>query len=111
MRRIELYKDFKDLSNSKNMVFNVKKLLNDGVDLDLQGRGRKKQCKRKECQVFAYLGHEWPVSASKSVGANIYQKLLRQHVASWIQRKHLGGNTSFGGFNTYPYCQDQPCSS
>jgi hypothetical protein len=45
----ELYAEFKKcedffdgLSNSKNMVFNVKKLLNDGVDLTLRQRGIKK---------------------------------------------------------------------
>jgi hypothetical protein len=35
-------KIFKGLSKCKNMVFNVKKLHNDGVDLMLQQRDRKK---------------------------------------------------------------------
>jgi hypothetical protein len=33
----------RDLGNSKNMIFNVKKLLNDGVDLTLRQGGEKKQ--------------------------------------------------------------------
>ncbi len=32
-------KIFEGLSNSKNMIFNVKKLLNIGVDLTLQQKG------------------------------------------------------------------------
>jgi hypothetical protein len=36
-------KIFEDLSNSKNMVFNVKKLLNDGVGLTLHRKGGKNQ--------------------------------------------------------------------
>jgi hypothetical protein len=36
------YKDFEGLSSSKNMVFDVKKLLNIGVDLTLWQRGVKK---------------------------------------------------------------------
>jgi hypothetical protein len=35
-------KIFDGLSNSKNKVFNVKKLFNDGADLTLQQRGKKK---------------------------------------------------------------------
>ncbi len=37
-----------DLSNSKNMVFNVKKLLNDGVDLMLQQREGEKQSQQNK---------------------------------------------------------------
>jgi hypothetical protein len=37
-----------DLSNSKNMVFNVKKLLNDGVDLMLQQREEEKQSQQNK---------------------------------------------------------------
>jgi hypothetical protein len=43
-------KIFEDLSKSKNMVFNVKKLSNDGVDLTLQGRSKKKQWEQNEQQ-------------------------------------------------------------
>jgi hypothetical protein len=35
-------KIFENLRNKKNMAFNVKKLLNDDMDLTIQGRGRKK---------------------------------------------------------------------
>jgi hypothetical protein len=38
----------KDLSNTKKLVFNVKKLLNEGVDVTAQLRGGKKQCKGYE---------------------------------------------------------------
>jgi hypothetical protein len=44
-------KTFKGLSNSKNMVFNVKKLLNIGVGLVLQQKGGKNRCKRNEWQI------------------------------------------------------------
>jgi hypothetical protein len=37
-----------ELSNSKTMVFNVKKLLNDGVDLMLQQREGEKQSQQTE---------------------------------------------------------------
>ncbi len=37
---IDKYEIFEGLSNSKNMIFNVKKLLNVGVDLTLQQKGR-----------------------------------------------------------------------
>ncbi len=42
---------WEDLTNS-NMVFNVKKLLNDGVDLTLWQRGKKKQHEQSEWQVL-----------------------------------------------------------
>jgi hypothetical protein len=37
---------FKDLSNSKNLIFIVKKLLRDIMGLMSQLRGRKKRCNR-----------------------------------------------------------------
>jgi hypothetical protein len=39
------------LSNSKNMVFNVKKLLNVGVGLTLQWKGGKNRCEQNEWQI------------------------------------------------------------
>jgi hypothetical protein len=44
-------KIFEGLNKSKNMVFNVKKLLNVGVDLTLRQKGGKNQCKRNEWQI------------------------------------------------------------
>jgi hypothetical protein len=44
-------KIFKGLSNSKNMVFNVKKFLNIGVGLMLLRKGGKNQCKQNEWQI------------------------------------------------------------
>jgi hypothetical protein len=41
-------KIFRGPSNSKNMVFNVKKLLNVSVGLMLRGTGGKDQCDRNE---------------------------------------------------------------
>jgi hypothetical protein len=38
---MEKYEDFEGLSNSKSMVFNVKKILNIGVGLTLRRKGRK----------------------------------------------------------------------
>jgi hypothetical protein len=40
------------LSNSKNMVFNTKKLINNGVDLTLWRRGEKKRYGRHEGQIL-----------------------------------------------------------
>ncbi len=44
-------KIFEGLGNSKNMVFNVKKLLNIGLGLALQRKGGKNQCERNERQI------------------------------------------------------------
>jgi hypothetical protein len=44
-------KIFEGLSNSKNMVFNVKKLLNVGVDLTLQQKGGWNRFERNEQQI------------------------------------------------------------
>jgi hypothetical protein len=44
-------KIFEGLSNIKNMVFNVKKLLNIGVGLMLRRKGGKNQCERNERQI------------------------------------------------------------
>jgi hypothetical protein len=46
----EKIKILKGLSNSKYMVFKVKKLLKVGVDLMLQPRGKKKRSRRNEWQ-------------------------------------------------------------
>jgi hypothetical protein len=43
-------KIFEGLSNSKNMVFNVKKLLNFGVGLTLQQKGGKNRCEQMSGQ-------------------------------------------------------------
>ncbi len=45
-------KIFEGLSNSKNMVFNVLKLLNVGVGLTLWRKGRKNQCEWNERQIL-----------------------------------------------------------
>jgi hypothetical protein len=44
-------KIFEGLRNSKNMVFNVKKLLNVGVGLTLRQKGGKNQCEQNERQI------------------------------------------------------------
>jgi hypothetical protein len=44
-------KIFEGLSNSKNMVFNVKKLLNGGLGLTLRRNGGENQCERNERQI------------------------------------------------------------
>jgi hypothetical protein len=44
-------KIFEGLSNSKNMVFNVKKLLNVGLGLTLRRNGGKNQCEQNEQQI------------------------------------------------------------
>jgi hypothetical protein len=47
----ENIKIFEGLSNSKNMVFNVKELLNVGLGLTLWRNGRKNRCERNERQI------------------------------------------------------------
>ncbi len=44
-------KIFEGLSNSKNMVFNVKKFLYVGVSLTLWRKGGKKRCEWNELQI------------------------------------------------------------
>jgi hypothetical protein len=44
-------KIFEGLSNSKNMVFIVKKLLNGGLGLTLWWNGGENQCERNERQI------------------------------------------------------------
>jgi hypothetical protein len=44
-------KIFEGLSSSKNMVFNVKKLLNVGLGLTLWRKGGKNRCKQNEQQI------------------------------------------------------------
>jgi hypothetical protein len=45
-------KIFKGLSDSKNMIFIVKKLLIVGVGLTLWPKGEKNLCKRNERQIY-----------------------------------------------------------
>jgi hypothetical protein len=40
-----------DLSDGKNMVFNVKKLLNDGIGLKLQRKAGKNRSQQNELQI------------------------------------------------------------
>ncbi len=76
-------KIFKGLSNSKNMIFNVKKLLNIGLGLAL----RRKEPMRAECAAdLADLRRRRPVFAGERVNADISQELLRQNVVPWVQR-------------------------
>ncbi len=44
-------KVFEGLSNSKNMIFNVKKLLNVGLGLTLRRKGGKNRFERNERQI------------------------------------------------------------
>jgi hypothetical protein len=44
-------KIFEGLSNSKNMILNVKKLLNVGLGLRLRRKGGKNRCERNERQI------------------------------------------------------------
>ncbi len=44
-------KIFEGLSNGKNMIFNVKKLLNVGLGLTLRRKGGKNRFKRIERQI------------------------------------------------------------
>ncbi len=55
------------LSKSKYMVFNIKKLLNVGVDLILRRKGEKKWYSAEWVADFADLGCRWWVFASERV--------------------------------------------
>ncbi len=51
-------KIFEGLSNSKDMVFNVKKLLNVGLGLTLRRNGGKNRCERNERQILQIFAAE-----------------------------------------------------
>jgi hypothetical protein len=71
-------KTCKDLSNSRNMAFNMKKLLNYGMDLTLRRRGGKKKCKWNEALLADFCWQK-PVSAGEWFNADaFYQELLTQ---------------------------------
>jgi hypothetical protein len=85
------------LSNSKNMVFNMKKLLNVGVDLTLWQRGLKKQLGQNERQILQILagmtGFHWQMAQ-----ADVYQQLFRQHAYPKVQRTYPDGKYAFRQF-------------
>ncbi len=65
----------KGLSNSKNMVFNMKKLLNVGVGLMLRQRGKKKQYGQNEWQILQILAaSDWfsPANVSTPTSTNSF---------------------------------------
>ncbi len=70
------------------MVFNVKKLLVDGMDLMLWQKGKKKRCERNEWQVLQIRAADGKLFASEHVNTNVYLQLLRQHVIPWVQRMY-----------------------
>jgi hypothetical protein len=100
-------KIFEGLSNNKNMVFNVKKLLSVGVGLMLRQKGGKNQCKRNEP---ADLCRQWLVFASTSVNADIYQELLRQHVVPRTKGHILMENTSLCRFSVRLHRKNHPAA-
>jgi hypothetical protein len=65
----------KDLSNSKNVVFNEKKLLSDGMDLMPWRKGRKSDASRMRAGLADFRS-QMPVPAGERVNADIYQELL-----------------------------------
>ncbi len=74
-------KIFEGLSNTKNMVFNVKKLQDNDMDLTIQ-KGMEKSAPSRRAADVVDLGRQWSVVAGERVNANVYQELLRQHVFS-----------------------------
>ncbi len=73
-------KMYKDLSNSRKMAFNMKKLLNDIMDLALWRRdGRKRRCMWNEGSSCRFLLPKKPVSAGEWINAEVFcQEPLRQ---------------------------------
>jgi hypothetical protein len=65
----------------------AKKLSNDGMDLTLWRRGRKKQCEQNERQVCGFTV-KWPVLSGERVNPDVYQEFLRQLVVPW-RKLHL----------------------
>jgi hypothetical protein len=58
-------KIFEGLSNSKNMILNVKKLLNVGLGLRLWRKGGKNRCERNERQIQQiYAAEGWFLPAN-----------------------------------------------
>jgi hypothetical protein len=78
-------KIFEGLSNSKNMVFNVKKLLNVGLSLTLR---RKEPMRAEWAPDLADLRHRRPVFASEREKTDISQKFLRQQVVPRGQKTY-----------------------
>ncbi len=91
-----------DLSNSKKMVFNFKKLLNDGGDMTQWRRGRKKRSQHVLQIQADDHGFRWqtgqcqcPLKAFETAYGTLGSK---RHI--------LTENTSSIGFSAGPHCQD-----
>ncbi len=88
-------KIFKDLSNIKNMVFNVEKMLTNSMELKLWqwgGRSNPSGMSSRYCG-FRLLKASFR-QRTYQCRYSIYQELLRQHVVVWVQRAHPGGKYS-----------------
>ncbi len=92
-----------DIRNGKNMVCNIKKLLNNSIDLTQQGKGRKKQCKQDESTFCGFL------PADRSTPTN--QELLKQLVVPWVQRMYPDGKFNFKRIYCRSKQQGPPSSS
>jgi hypothetical protein len=95
----ETYEDFR--SKSKNMVFNMKKLLNVGVDLTLWRRGHKKRFGQNERQILRILARMTGFRR-RTAQADVYQQLFRQHAYPKVQRTHPDGKYAFRQFRHWP---------
>jgi hypothetical protein len=72
------------------MVFNVKKLLNDGMNLMLSCGGGNKRFPVEWAADISDLGSQRPVFAGEYLNADVYQELLQQHVFLVVQRMYPG---------------------
>ncbi len=67
------------------MVFNVKKLLGNGVDPDTMAKGLKEAIPGD----IADLGGPRPIFTGKHLNANVYQKLLIQHLVPLVLKTYI----------------------
>jgi hypothetical protein len=89
------------------VVFNVKKLSNDGMAPDSMATGWKEA-----------MGAEWAAAcgfrqpkvgfASEHINAVVYQELLRQHVFSWAQRMYPNVKYAFWRIQCHPTLPKPP---
>jgi hypothetical protein len=76
------------------MVFNVKNLLNDGVDLTLWQRAERSapsEMSSRNCGFRPAITG----SAGEQINADVYQDFLRQHLVPWAKRTYPDGKYEY----------------
>jgi hypothetical protein len=86
LRGMEQYTDFRALSN-ENVVFNVKKLSNDGMAPDSMAGVKRSDAGRMSSSSHGFRRPKVGF-CKRTCQAVVYQELLRQHVFSWAKRMY-----------------------